>query len=113
MCCSYMGSAVTSLQDYAHITLWALLGIMVGRTADALLGVIRSQLDWSMKTWPKFLAKWLNVFVQMLILSFIPIFFRVVRLRPFVEDWQTSTHGLFFASFLLGMQSNLLSTIQT
>lgn len=108
-----MGKAALVIgKDYAHIISWAFLGIIVGRTVDAILGLVKDHLDRSMKSWSNLLAKWLNVFAQMALLAVVPAVFCMIRLRPFVQDWQTSTPGLFFASFFLGMQSNLLSTIQ-
>lgn len=42
-----MGKAavVTGMKDYAHITLWALLGILVGRMVDVVLGLIKDHLE--------------------------------------------------------------------
>lgn len=109
-----MGTAaiVTGSKIYAEIVSWSLLGVVVGRTVDTGLGVVKEHLDRSMKTWPVLFAKWLNVFTQMLLVAAVPVIFHVIGLRPFVEDWQKSTRGLFCASFFLAMQNNLLSTIQ-
>ncbi len=99
-------------KEYIHILMWGCMGIATGRLVDHACGSVKNYIDEVCGTRNKIVCQVLKVLCQLMLVTAIPVILIRLHLKVFVEDWQISIAGLFFAAFFLGMQANLISTAQ-
>ena len=81
-----------------------LLGLVSGRLVDTVNGKLRTSLP---------LTRLPSVVLQLAVAALLPTLLLQLGFTGFVDSWQTTTAGLFFASMYMGMQSSVYSTMQT
>ena len=86
------------------LVIYGLLGLVLGRLVDAVNAKLRTHFP---------LTKLPSVIMQLAVAALLPTLLLQLGFTDFVDEWQTTTAGLFFASMYLGMQSTLYSTMQT
>lgn len=90
-------------QGWMNYVGYGLVGLLCGRVVDAANGKLRTVVK---------LSKLPAVVMQLAVAALLPAVLMRLGFTGFVDEWQNTTAGLFFASMYMGMQSNLLATMQ-
>ena len=92
--------------EYGQLLLYSFLGILTGKLINSVNERINKTIHQHVdKAWL------LSACAQVAVLCAVPVILERMGYTLFVRDWQTSTAGLFWVSFMLSSQTSVAATI--